>query len=368
MKEINLKNQINLKNLKKVSLILEDGSAFHGFSFGFEKSVSGEVVFNTGMTGYAEALTDPSYSGQILALTYPLIGNYGVPEKKYINGIEQNFESDKIQATALIVSDYSFDFSHFSAEKSLGGWLKEQEIPGIFGIDTRALTIKLREKGSMLGKIEFGKKINFFDPNKENLVESVSVKKPQFYGNESRKTIAVIDCGAKQNIFRELIKRNVNVVRVPFDFDFDSADFSFNGVLISNGPGDPALLKKTINRVEALMERKTPILGICLGNQLLGLAAGMKTFKLKYGHRSQNQPCYDLISRKSIITSQNHGFALKDKFPDNWKKWFINLNDKSIEGIKHEKLPFMSVQFHPEASPGPVDANNLFDEFLRLVK
>ncbi len=354
-------------------LILEDGSVFVGESFGFENPVSGEVVFNTGMVGYPETLTDPSYKGQILCLTYPLIGNYGVPAKKLDEfGILENFESNQIHVSGLIVSEYSVAHNHWNSVKSLSDWLKEEKIPALTGIDVRALTKKLREKGTMLGKIVFqGKDIKIFDPNKTNLVAEVSISKPVFYENNSRKTIALIDTGVKNNIIRSLLSRKVNVLRIPWNYDlFNSKHCNdFNAIMLSNGPGNPKQCIETIQSIQTALEYKTPIFGVCLGNQLLALASGANTFKLKYGHRSQNQPALEFNSKKCFITSQNHGFAVDKKtLKKNWSEWFVNANDETNEGIKHAKLPFMSVQFHPEACPGPVDTNFLFDEFLKKVK
>ena len=349
-----------MNRTEQTKLILEDGSVFIGDSFGAKQSTAGEVVFNTGMIGYPESLTDPSYQGQILTLTYPLIGNYGVNKKQW--------ESNSIKATALIVSDYSQQHNHWHAKTSLAQWLKNENIPALSGIDTRALTQKLREKGTMLGKIVFNSdRIDFDDPNKRNLVAEVSIKKPKLYKN-GRKTIALIDCGAKNNIINSLLKRKVSVLRVPWNYDLFKSNHKFDALFVSNGPGDPKQCHKTIGLLKQAMEYKIPTFGICLGTQLLGLAAGMDTYKLKYGHRSQNQPCLETGSKKCFITSQNHGFALRSKMPRGWNAWFVNANDKTVEGIKHNSLPFMAVQFHPEATPGPVDTGFLFDKFLKVVK
>jgi len=357
---------------KKAKLILEDGSVFEGISFGAEKSVAGEVVFNTGMVGYPESLTDPSYRGQILTLTYPLIGNYGVPkseEDKF--GIEKNFESKTVQITALIVSDYSFEHSHWQSERSLAAWLKEEGIPGLTGIDTRMLTKKLREKGVMLGKIEFeGEEIELSDPNERNLAGEVSCKQPIMYkSGGSGPSIALLDCGVKNNIVRSLLARGCTVIRFPWDYNIFDGKHKFDAVFVSNGPGDPKQCTATIESLRKAMEKEIPTFGICLGNQILALAAGADTFKLKYGHRSQNQPCVLEGTKKCFITSQNHGFAVDEKsIPDGWKPWFTNLNDGTNEGIRHKGKPFMSLQFHPEATPGPVDTDFLFDEFVKIAK
>ena len=349
--------------------ILENGDEFRGFSFGAEHSVSGEVVFNTGMVGYPETLTDPSYKGQILAITYPLIGNYGVPGNEIENGLLKNFESGKIQVQALVVSDYSFEYSHWNAKKSLSEWLKEEDIPAIYGIDTRKLTKTLREKGAMLGKIIFSNEdTDFYNPNAVDLVKEVTIKKPVIYNEKKEnKRIVAIDCGMKNNIIRNLIKRNLTVIRVPYDYDFFKEDF--DGLFISNGPGDPKMCKATIQNISKALEKNIPTFGICLGNQLLALAAGGDTYKLKYGHRSQNQPCILADTKRCFITSQNHGFAVNIKSLSNeWQEFFANANDGTNEGIRHKTKPFMSVQFHPEGHSGPEDTNFLFDEFVKILK
>lgn len=353
--------------MKKVKLILEDGSIYDGLSFGMEKIVNGEVVFNTGMVGYPEALTDPSYRGQILVLTYPLIGNYGVPGNEKVNGMYKNFESDKIQITALIVSEYEQEFFHWSAIKSLNTWLKEQDIPAICGIDTRALTKRLREQGTMLGKIVLDTKGDpvFEDPNQRNLVAEVSISQPVEYGKGEKKVI-IVDCGVKNNIIQSFVQRGVSVMRVPWDYDF--VNTAANGIVISNGPGDPMMCPQTVEHIKKAMKTNRPILGICLGSQLLGLAAGAKTYKLKYGHRGQNQPCSEMGTKRCYITSQNHGYAIDAKtLPEDWREWFYNDNDGTNEGLLHISKPFFGAQFHPEASPGPDDTEFLFDMFIRAM-
>lgn len=354
----------------KLKLVLEDGSEHAGVSFGKLKESSGEVVFTTGMMGYPETLTDPSYKGQILVLTYPLQGNYGVPEMHKQHGVVQHFESDRIHASGLIVSEYSDTYSHWTAKKSLGEWLDEHEIPAITGIDTRMLTKKLREKGTMLGRIVAitnDKKETFDDPNERNLVAEVSCKEPIIY-SAGKKRVILIDTGVKENIIRSLLKRDITVVRVPWDYDFfeDPELKKFNGLLFANGPGDPKKVKKTIELMEYALEHQSkPILGICLGTQIMALGAGANTFKMKYGNRSFNQPVMDLTTKKCYITSQNHGFAIRPRsLPKDYKIWFKNLNDGSVEGIYHVKKPFYSVQFHPEASPGPEDTGWIFDKFV----
>ncbi len=353
--------------MKEASLVLEDGTKYCGISFGTEESISGEVVFNTGMVGYYESLTDPSYKGQILVLTYPLIGNYGVPGEDEEFHLSKNFESGQIHASALIVSDYSYSHNHWNAAHSLSHWLKQQKIPALHRIDTRSVTKRLRENGTMLGKIVFDEDIEFYDPNRENLIKKVTVKEPVVYNEKGKWKIVVIDCGVKYNIIRSLINRDCCVLRVPCHYDFTGQDF--DGVVVSNGPGDPKMCQDTIALIRKCFEMATPTFGICLGNQLMALAAGADTYKLKYGHRSQNQPCLQEGTKRCYITSQNHGYAVETaSLPKDWEPWFTNVNDNTNEGIRHKRLPFMSVQFHPEHCPGPVDTAFLFDEFLEFVR
>jgi len=356
-----------MSNVKKsVKLVLEDGTIFEGFSFGSNKSVNGEVVFNTGMVGYPETLTDPSYKGQILVMTYPLIGNYGIPGDEKENDLYKNFESNEIQVQGLVVSDLSSDYSHWSAKKSLSQWFKENDIPGIYGVDTRMLTKNLREKGTQLGKIIYGdEKIKFEDPNERNLVSEVSINEVIEY-KKSKKKIAVIDCGVKNNVIRAFLKRDISVIRYPWDYDFTKD--KVNGVLISNGPGDPKKCEATIENIKKAISMNIPILGICLGSQILGLAAGADTYKLKYGHRGQNQPCVEVGTKRCYITSQNHGYVVDAKtLPEDWREWFYNNNDETNEGIHHISKPFFGSQFHPEASPGPDDTEFIFDMFVRAI-
>ncbi len=349
----------------KGKLILEDGTAFEGDFFGALNDASGEVVFNTGMVGYVESLTDPSYFGQILTLTYPLVGNYGIPDKQY-------WESKGIKVKGVIIQNHIDHPSHFESKKNLGYWLKEEGITGLCNIDTRALTRKLRDKGVMLGRIiseksNLEKKEKIYDPNKQNVLPFVSVEVPQTYG-DGKKHIVLIDCGAKENIIKSFLKRKAKITVVPWNFNPLKIGLKFDGVMISNGPGDPKQARETIAAIKDLLKSSIPTFGICLGSQLLGLAAGANTYKLTFGHRGQNQPVQDLITKKAIITSQNHGFAIDSKtLPKDWVEWFANLNDGTNEGIRHKSKPFLSVQFHPESSPGPTDAGYLFDEFMTYL-
>ena len=385
--------------MRNVTLILDDGSRFHGKSFGYEKPVAGEVVFNTAMTGYPESLTDPSYAGQLMALTYPLVGNYGVPPFTIEpNGLATFMESERIHAEAIIVSDYSEDFSHWNAAESLADWLKREQVPGITGIDTRELTKVLREHGVMMGRIVFDIVENEIDngqltiDNYEdiNYVDRVSCKEIIVYkGNESRrfsidtpaaqlncqlstvncqlKRVALLDCGVKTNILRCLLKRDVEVIRVPWDYDFN--ELEFDGLFISNGPGDPDTCDAAVQNIRrAMKNEKLPIFGICMGNQLLSKAGGAKIYKLKYGHRSHNQPVRMVGTERCFITSQNHGYAVDNTtLTEDWEPLFINMNDGSNEGIRHKRNPWFSAQFHPEAASGPTDTEFLFDEFVKLI-
>lgn len=352
---------------KKGKIVLEDGTEFEGKSFGYDKSIAGEVVFNTAMTGYPENLTDPSYKGQILVATFPLIGNYGVPAGNKKDKMLEHYESDKIQVSGFVISDYSKEYSHWNAEKSLNDWMIENKVPGIYGIDTRELTKILREKGSMPGKIIINDEdVEFYDPNIENLVDVVSVREKRFYGS-GRHKILLIDCGVKNNIIRNLLNRDTTVIKVPWDYDISKEEY--DGLFISNGPGDPKQCKITINNLKAAFNNEVPIFGICLGNQLMALASGAETYKLKYGHRSHNQPVLKAGTDRAFITSQNHGFAVDSKtLPNDWEVLFVNLNDNTNEGFKHKTKPFFSTQFHPEASSGPTDTEFLFDDFIKAVE
>lgn len=355
---------------KKLKLILEDGTVYTGYSFGYYGKAEGEVVFNTGMIGYPETLTDPSYYGQILVSTYPLIGNYGIPPKTEKDGIPVFFESDRIQARAFIVTDYSFNHSHWNAERSLSDWLKEEKIPGIYGIDTRALTRKLRDKGTMLGKIITEDEPEVFgeidDPNKRNLAAEVTIDSPIEYAKGS-KSIVLVDSGVKNNILREFLNRDISIIRVPNNYDYLSV--KADGVVLSSGPGDPKTCIETIEYTKKAMNENRPILGICLGHQILGLASGADTYKLKYGHRSQNQPVDEAGTRRCYITTQNHGFAIqRETLSEDWREWFTNDNDGTNEGLIHISKPIFGTQFHPEATPGPDDTSFIFDMFVRTLR
>lgn len=347
-------------------LILEDGTEIEGVLLGYPKSVAGEVVFNTGMVGYPEALTDPSYNGQILVLTYPLIGNYGIPSEDLPDVLSSHFESGKIQIAGLIVAEASFEYSHWSASWSLSQWLSAHRVPGLTGVDTRSLTKLLRKSGTMLGKIIVGREdTEFLDPNRFNLVSKVSVQEPIVYP-AGKKRVVLVDCGCKNSIIRCLLQRDLTVIRVPWDHDFSSVNC--NGLVLSNGPGDPRMCEATIIQVRKAIESQVPILGICLGHQILALASGADTFKLKFGHRGQNQPCTEVGTKRCYITSQNHGFAVNEKtLTDGWTSWFVNNNDGTNEGIRHRFKPYLGVQFHPEAAPGPLDTQYLFDEFAGIL-
>ncbi len=356
-----------MRQTPRAVLVLEDGTTFEGKSMGYPVSTAGEVVFNTAMTGYTESLTDPSYEGQILVTTYPILGNYGVPPRGEKQGVSAYYESDHIHAKAIIAQDYSWEHSHWQADRSLSQWLEEEKIPGIYGIDTRALTKHLRDKGSMLGKIliEGTPEVDFYDPNKENLVQKASCKEVEVHG-DGEKTVVLVDCGVKHNIIRCLTSRGVKVVRVPWDYDFNTIDY--DGLFISNGPGNPDMVDVTVENLRKAFEKDKPIFGICMGNQLLSKAAGASIRKLKYGHRSHNQPVRRVGTDTCFVTSQNHGFVVDNEtLPEGWEPLFINMNDGTNEGIRHKSKPFFSAQFHPEASSGPRDTEFLFDEFIALL-
>lgn len=377
-------NDNDMQQSKHAVLILEDGSRYGAYSFGYDGAAAGEVVFNTAMTGYPESLTDPSYEGQILITTFPQLGNYGVPPSTGDASLRSYLESSRIHCRAIIAQDYAFHHSHWLADRSLAQWLKEEKIPGLYGVDTRALTKHLREHGSMLGKVvvEGSAEPDFYDPNKENLIARTSCPQPLVYTSidsqptalslplapdaEGRKTVALVDCGIKHNIIRCLLRRGVRVVRVPWDYDFNG--FEWDGLFISNGPGNPDFAGATVEHIRQAMSTGKPICGICMGNQLLAKAAGASTYKLKYGHRSHNQPVRLVGTNRCFVTSQNHGFAVDSStLPDDWEPMFVNMNDGTNEGIRHKSLPMFSAQFHPEASSGPRDTEFLFDQFISLL-
>lgn len=375
--------KINLTKNKKAILLLEDGTSFIGNGFGATGKTSGEVVFSTQMVGYPEALTDPSYKGQILTFTYPMVGNYGVPSNELNLGLPLYFESDHIQVQGLIIHELCHEPFHWASTRTLDQWLTDEGVPGIYGVDTRRLTKKLRTRGVMLGILQVfaegeepdldallkvGKNIS--DPNLTDLVKEVSIQKPVKYDVQGKKTVVLIDCGVKYSIIRNLLKRGINVIRVPYDTSA-SEILSYNpdGVFLSNGPGDPKKCVKTIDAIRELSE-KTPVMGICLGAQILALALGADTYKLKFGHRAQNQPALDLNTKRCYITTQNHGYAID---PESLKQtplepWFLNPNDKTTEGIRHKTKPVFAVQWHPEASPGPYDTELLFDKFAKTLE
>lgn len=359
--------------MRKVTLQLSDGTEFHGKSFGYEQPVAGEVVFNTAMMGYPESLTDPSYAGQLLTMTFPLVGNYGVPPFTFDKqtGLPDFMESDRIYASALIVSDYSEQYSHWNGVESLGEWLQREKVPGITGIDTRELTKVLREHGVMMGKILFDDEPNNVpeaDYEGVNFVDRVSVKEIVRYNEGAGRKVVLVDCGVKANIIRELIQRGVEVVRVPWNYDY--TDMEFDGLFLANGPGDPDMCSEAVEIIRKQMSRsRKPICGICMGNQLLSKAAGATIYKLKYGHRGHNQPVRMVGTQKCFITSQNHGYAVDARTLDkDWEELFVNMNDASNEGIRHKENPWFSSQFHPEACSGPVDTEFMFDKFVETLK
>lgn len=357
---------------RKVTLRLEDGTEFHGTSFGYEKPVAGEVVFNTAMMGYPESLTDPSYAGQLMTLTFPLVGNYGVPPFTFEeNGLPTFMESEKIHVRAIIVSDYSREFSHWNGVETLADWLKREQVPGITGIDTRQLTKVLREHGVMMGKILFDDMPNEVpeaDYAGVNFVDQVSCREIIKYNEGAGKKVVLVDCGVKANILRCLIRRGVKVIRVPWNYDFN--ELEFDGLFLANGPGDPETCEVTVQNIRRFLANPVvrPCMGICMGNQLLSKAAGAKIYKLKYGHRSHNQPVRKVGTETCFITSQNHGYAVdSSSLPADWEPMFVNMNDGSNEGVRHKKNPWFSAQFHPEACSGPADTEFMFDDFVKLL-
>lgn len=374
--------------MKDVTLVLQDGTRFHGKSFGYDALVAGEVVFNTAMMGYPESLTDPSYAGQMMVLTYPLVGNYGVPTAPPVpperGELPPFMESDRIYASAIIVADYSEQYSHWNAVESLGDWLKREKVPGVTGIDTRALTKVLREHGVMMGRIEAplsspegdtnalsneapSGAVGGADYGAINWVERVSCKDVIRYNEGAGKKVVLVDCGVKANIIRCLIRRGVEVIRVPWNYDYTAMDF--DGLFLANGPGDPDLCGEAVEVLKKQMSlSRKPICGICMGNQLLAKAAGASIYKLKYGHRSHNQPVREVGTNRCYVTSQNHGYAVDAATLGNdWRELFVNMNDGSNEGIRHQTNPWFSSQFHPEACSGPTDTEFMFDRFVETL-
>ena len=382
--------------MRDVTLVLQDGTTFKGKSFGYEQNVVGEVVFNTAMMGYPESLTDPSYAGQMMVLTYPLVGNYGVPpftfgaassaatsvassvassvatESQQTSGgvLPLFMESDRIYATALIVADYSEQYCHWNACESLGDWLKREKVPGVTGIDTRQLTKVLREHGVMMGRLEFDSSAT--DKTEEdygavNWVARVSCKDIIRYNEGAGRKVVLVDCGVKANIIRCLINRGVEVIRVPWNYDYTGMDF--DGLFLANGPGDPDTCADAVGILKKQMSAsRKPICGISMGNQLLAKAGGATVYKLKYGHRSHNQPVREVGTSRCYVTSQNHGYAVDAAtLGSDWRELFVNMNDGSNEGIRHTVNPWFSSQFHPEACSGPVDTEFMFDRFIATL-
>jgi carbamoyl-phosphate synthase small subunit len=361
------------------ALRLKTGQVFYGESFGAARSVTGETVFTTSLVGYPESMTDPSYRGQILVFTQPLIGNYGVPGNVRDEfGLLKYFESEQIQVSGIVVSDYAQHYSHWNAVESLASWCARNDVPAITGVDTRALVHILRGQGSTLGQLAVGERavkadpetITWTDPNAENLVAQASTKEPVTYNPTGDVKVALLDCGVKHNIIRSLVKRGAAVTVLPWNYDFNQVAHQFDGLFISNGPGNPEKAVTAIENLRVTLQTyKRPIFGICMGNQLLGLAAGLKVQKLPFGNRGHNQPAVNTRTGNCVITSQNHGYALCDKeMPAGWHRYFVNANDGSNEGIWHENGLFSSVQFHPEAKGGPMDTEYMFGDFLAVVR
>ncbi len=358
-----------------MKLVLEDGEVFDGQGFGATANVAGEVVFNTGMAGYIESLTDPSYRGQILVLTYPLIGNYGVPGDRGAKSIQSPFESSDIQVQALVVQHYVDEYSHHNASRSLDRWLADCGVPAITNVDTRKLTQKLREVGTMRGWV-LADDVSVDDAKEdaksvEMTREVFDVVAPdevvRYEGGDIG--IMLVDVGAKDNIVRSMLSRGANVIRVPWQMAIEDYLAECDGILIGNGPGDPKDLADLVKKIRNVVDSfEGPVFGVCMGHQLLSLAVGADTYKLPYGHRSVNQPVKDLRTGRCYVTSQNHGYAVDDaSLPDGYDSWFVNVNDGTNEGMRSKSRPIMSVQFHPEASPGPLDTGFLFDEFIELA-
>ncbi|MGB1665380.1 MAG: glutamine-hydrolyzing carbamoyl-phosphate synthase small subunit [Nitrosopumilus sp.] len=364
-------------------LIFDDGTVIDGEGFGYSTTTFGEIVFNTGMVGYTEALTDPSYNGQLLTLTYPLVGNYGIPDPKITDedGISKYFESDKIQIRGLVVHELSLTASHWNLSMTLDEWMYNEKIPGISGIDTRALTVKLRNSGVMMGALVVSdSEIDVEEVKKqlasathydsEQFMDEVSTKQEKTFGTEEQ-TVVIVDTGAKNAIIRNVREIGYKAILVPWDTPYEKI-MSYNpkGVVLSSGPGDPQKCPDTITAVKKLIENNVPTLGICLGAQIIGIAGNTDTYKLKYGHRGQNKPCINLENNQVYVTSQNHGYGIKPESLEksDFKLWFTNADDKTVEGIKHKTQNCIAVQFHPEASPGPFDCKYVFDELRKLME
>lgn len=355
-------------------LVLEDGASFDGVLFGANERAIGEVVFSTGMVGYNESLTDPSYRKQLLVFTYPSIGNYGVPDAALDEfGLQRNFESSRVHVGGVIVANLADDTSHYSATRSLSNWLADQGVCGLEGVDTRRLTQHLRDRGSMAGAIVPASRLSHSDDREPdftvdpqwNPVAEVSITEPREYGTDGPRVV-LLDTGVKESIIRMLVVAGARVLRVPWDYDFFGE--SFDGLLLANGPGDPKRVDASIALVRRALEAKVPTFGICFGHQLLALAAGANTYKLKFGHRGHNQPCTEVGTPRCYITSQNHGYAVDGQtLPSGWREWFVNANDGTNEGIRHEYQPARSVQFHPEAAPGPTDTGHLLGLFMEML-
>lgn len=365
------------KLLDRATLTIRNGPIFHGYSFGANKNVSGEAVFTTSLVGYPESMTDPSYKGQILVFTQPLIGNYGVPSgnaRDEFNLIKY-FESPNVECIGIVVSNAAMNYSHWNAVQSLGDWCKKEGVAAITGVDTRSIVTYLRDQGSSLAKISIGEEYDadedeaFVDPGSINLVHKVSTKAPFHVAGEGKYHVAVIDCGVKENILRSLVSRGASVTVFPYDYPIHKIASNFDGIFISNGPGDPTHCSSTVYHLQKTMETYDgPIFGICLGHQLLALASGAKTIKMKYGNRAHNIPALDLTTGKCHITSQNHGYAVDSTtLPSEFKPYFVNLNDESNEGMIHVSKPIFSTQFHPEAKGGPLDSSFLFDKYFNDI-
>ncbi len=373
-------------NPKHAFLALEDGTILYGKGFGAQKEVTGEVVFNTSMFGYPELLTDPSYYEQIVVMTYPIIGSYGVPRPSITDpyGVPLHFESGSAKVKGYVVHTLSRP-SHWASDKPLEQWLEEQRVPGIMGLDTRAITQKLRTRGTMLGVLRVseeqipeeeitGRVKRLEDPNSQDLVSHVSPREPFDYPIPSRPdapTVVLVDCGTKFGILRSLLSRGVRVVRVPYDSSAARIlDYKPSGIVVSNGPGDPSKCVQTIKTTSQLLAADRPVLGICLGAQIIGIAAGAETFKLKFGHRAVNHPCIDLKTGRCYITTQNHGYSIKPGSLDGtgFVPSHLNANDKTVEGIRHKSRNILGIQWHPESSPGPYDTRFIFDKFVDDVR